>query len=162
MRNKWSTTLPGAGYKACIYIESNHSAAKIYTSKDSDTPIQTIPQITTKNDGLLEFWIDSLDYDIDDLLDIDILDPIGNYWTSKKKINVFKVRDYLENKGANLFNLTLDNDVTVESGQCMSIPLPQGQTLTIPDGVTLKVEDGAIFMLFEQQTSTSVNVMRWI
>ena len=148
MRNKWSTTLPGAGYKVYIYTSNDHSAAKIYPTDSTQVAIQVVPQIIVPSSGLLEFWVDTNDYDLDQRFDIEIYDSIDNFWGAKKELNIFDISGYVLSKGTNTFSYTLENSIKIESGQCMSITLPPGKEMVLPDGLSLDIEDGGDLLIF--------------
>ena len=94
MRNSWQTTLPGAGYKIYIYTSVTRTAAKVYLAETSTTYVDSVPQITTDNTGLVKFWVDTNDYDLDQRFDIEIYDALGKFIGSVKYANIFDIKNY--------------------------------------------------------------------
>jgi len=103
MRNRWYKKFPGGGYKLYIYNSIGRSPIKVYSSKTSNISITALPQVITGNDGKAEFWVDSKDYDLDLLVDIDVYDPKGDPFASFKKVSIFDLKSYFANIFANIY-----------------------------------------------------------
>ena len=142
MRSSWQTNLPGAGYKVFIYASGTRHAAKIYLSADSTDAIDSMPQIVTDDTGVVRFWVDTNDYDLDQRFDIEIYDNLGRPYIQVKSVNIFRLNEYLLLRGASVYSYTWNNHVRVGSGECLSIVLPPNREITIPDGYDLTIEDG--------------------
>ncbi len=133
MRNSWQTKLPGAGYKVYVYLSVTHAAAKIYLTESSTTPVDTLPQIVTNDTGLVKFWVDSNDYDIDQRFDIEIYDRFGKFVGSIKYINVFNIKGYTSAFMPTINVETLTGDKELSEGTDASYQFldPNGANRTI-------------------------------
>jgi len=132
MRNSWQTTLPGAGYKIYIYTSVTRSAAKVYLTETSTTPVDAVPQITTDSTGLVKFWVDTNDYDVDQRFDIEIYDKFGKFVGSIKYVNIFDVKEYTSSV---LSSRTISLDTEVLNGdKSISVNTPMTYEFLDPNG----------------------------
>lgn len=66
----------GAGIS--VYLAGTNTAVKVYSAKTGGTWTQTAPQRTTDSKGGFSFWVDDIDYDINQLFKIKIEPVVGN------------------------------------------------------------------------------------
>ena len=109
MRAKWSIKTPSAGYRVYVREGIANTPAKIYLSEDATEPITTLPQIITDQTGKVEFWVDSADYDFDQLFWIEIRNPEGGI-TFSKLVDIFSMKNYTRRQFVGVFSKLTEGD----------------------------------------------------
>ncbi len=120
MRTQFTANLEYLNTDVSIFIAKKNIAATIYTVATGGTAIDTLPQVNTDSSGLLSFYVDTVDYDLDQLFDIKIGKVDISYNFILSNISIFNVKDYADTKQAsNLKNVAngytgrdADNDAT--------------------------------------------------
>jgi len=109
MRAKWSIKTPSAGYRVYVREGIANTPAKIYLSEDATEPVTTLPQIITDQTGKVEFWVDSADYDFDQLFWIEIRNPEGGI-TFSKLVDIFSMKNYTRRQFVGVFSKLTEGD----------------------------------------------------
>jgi len=144
MRAKWSIKTPSAGYRVYVREGIANTPAKIYLSEDATEPVTTLPQIITDQTGKVEFWVDSADYDFDQLFWIEIRNPEGGI-TFSKLVDIFSMKNYTRRQFVGVFSKLTEGDnalnkldgsllstgdvaIVVENGNCYLMEYVKGAT----------------------------------
>lgn len=80
MRSLWTANLIYKNTDISIFLAKENIVAKVYTVSTGGTAIATLPQITSDASGKVSFYVDSVDYDLDQLFDIRV-QLIGSRYT---------------------------------------------------------------------------------
>lgn len=159
MKFKWQIIFPGKGYKLYIYLSGTpNKPAKVYLSEESDTPIESPPQIITGDDGKAEFWVDDIDYLTDQSFDIKVIDPFYNESVIFRNIDIIKsiahgiitdvgfhtLQDAINFAAQNNRSLLITKKWDVaENFECdVNLVIARGGGFDVADGTTLTLNGG--------------------
>ncbi|HDD44584.1 MAG TPA: hypothetical protein ENG63_06980 [Candidatus Desulfofervidus auxilii] len=94
MRCKWRRVFPFSGIDVYIYLAGTGIPAKVYDAEEGGNVYSTPPQLKTDENGVVEFWVDTVDYDVDQLFDIFFVYGGTIYYLLERE-QVFDVKSFV-------------------------------------------------------------------
>ncbi len=100
MRSLWTANFIYKNADVSIFIAEVDMPAVIYTVATGGTAINTLPQITTDASGMASFYVDTVDYDLDQRFTIKVK-KIGQVYTFQlTNVSIFDIIAYADTKQA--------------------------------------------------------------